>query len=211
MSQRRVVVTGMGLVAPNAISFRDFFNALRNQISGIKELKRLKFASTLGGVPPVTEELKKKYFFNRTLKFLSSSSVTYGCIVGVDVWLDAGFFLKDKEDNTEPYWNAGTIFGVSIVGFKPLHDAFNLVDELKVKDTGIMVVEQTMGSAPSIYLTGLIGLGNTVSSNSSACSSGAVSILDAFEYVMSERADIMLFGSIDYGGPYILHMGGLKP
>ena len=206
MSQRRVVVTGMGVVAPNAIGLEDFSIALRKQISGIKEideLKRLKFACTLGGVPPVTEELKKKYFSNRTLKFLTSSAVTYACIAGVDAWLDAGFLLKDKEDNTEPHWNAGTIFGVSIANVEPLHDAFILVDELKVKYTGTRVVEQTMGSAPSVYLAGLIGLGNKVTSNSSACSTGAEAILDGFEYIRLGKADIMLCGSTDSGGPYV--------
>lgn len=202
----RVVVTGMGIVAPNAIGLENFSNALRNQISGIKEieeLKRLGFACTLGGIPNVTDEIKKKYFNELTIKFLTSSAVVYSCIAGIDAWLDAGLTLKDNKEDTEPYWNAGTFFGTGIAGVEPLHDAFNKVDAFKVRRLGSRVVEQSMGSAPSAYLAGLIGLGNKVSSNSSACSTGTESILDGFEYVKEGRADIMLCGSADCNGPYI--------
>jgi 3-oxoacyl-[acyl-carrier-protein] synthase-1 len=203
---KRVVVTGMGVVAPNAIGLTNFSLALRHQISGIKEieeLKRLGFACTLGGIPPVTEEIKKKYLPELTLKFLTSSAVTYACIAGVDAWLDAGLTLKDKESTTQPYWNAGSFFGAGIAGVEPLHEAFNRVDAFKVRRLGSRVVEQSMGSAPSAYLAGLIGLGNKVSSNSSACSTGTESILDGYEFIKSGRADIMLCGSTDCDGPYI--------
>jgi len=203
---KRVVVTGMGVCAPNAIGLDNFSNALKNKISGIKEieeLKRLGFACTLGGIPPVTDEIKKKYLSQLTLKFLTSSAVTYACIAGVDAWLDAGLELKDQQENTEPYWNAGTFFGTGIAGVEPLHEAFVRVDDMRVRRLGGRVVEQSMGSAPSAYLAGLIGLGNKVSSNSSACSTGTESILDGYEFIKSGRADIMLCGSTDCDGPYI--------
>jgi 3-oxoacyl-(acyl-carrier-protein) synthase len=60
-----------------------------------------------------------------------------------------------------------------------------------------------MGSAPSVYLAGLIGLGNKVTSNSAACSTGAESIFDGYNYIKSGLADIMLCGSTDCCGPYI--------
>jgi 3-oxoacyl-[acyl-carrier-protein] synthase I len=201
---RRVVVTGMGVVAPNAIGLNSFSQALRELKSGIKEieeLKRLGFACTLGGIPEVTDELKKKYFNDLTLKFLTSTAVTYAGIAGVDAWLDAGLELKDK--NEEPYWNAGAIFGTGIAGVEPLHEAFNRVDDFRVRRLGSRVVEQSMGSAPSAYLAGLIGLGNKVTSNSSACATGTEAILDAYEFIKAGRADIMLSGSSDCDGPYI--------
>lgn len=203
---KRVVVTGMGVCAPNAIGLDHFSNALQNQLSGIKEieeLKRLGFACTLGGIPPVTEEIKKKYLPELTIKFLTSSAVTYACIAGVDAWLDAGLTLKEHDENTEPYWNAGTFFGTGIAGAEPLHEAFVRVDDMKVRRLGSRVVEQSMGSAPAAYLAGIIGLGNKVSSNSSACATGTESILDGFDFIQSGKADIMLCGSTDCDGPYI--------
>lgn len=196
----------MGVVAPNAIGLSAFAHALKHQISGIKEideLKRLGFGCTLAGIPHVNHDLKKKYFSELTLKFLTSSAVTYAGIAGMDAWADAGLEIKNHDDGTEPYWNAGCFFGVGIAGAEPLHEAFNRVDAMNVRRLGSRVVEQSMGSAPSAYLAGMIGLGNKVTSNSSACSTGTESILDAFEYIRSGKADIMLCGSTDCDGPYI--------
>jgi len=194
----------MGVVAPNAVNLEQFSIALKNQTSGLKEieeLKRLGFACTVGGIPPVTEDLKKQYIPELTLKFLTSSAVTYAIIAGTDAWKDAGLSLKAQDE--EPLWNAGCIFGTGIAGAEPLHAAFNGVDAMNVRRLGSRVVEQSMGSAPSAYLAGIIGLGNKVSSNSSACITGTESILDAYEFIKSGRADIMLCGSCDCEGPYI--------
>lgn len=196
----------MGVVAPNAIGLSNFSEALRNEVSGIREipeLKRLVFGCTLAGIPQITEELKKKYFSELTLKFLTSSAVTYAAIAGMDAWTDAGLTVMGNETNNEPYWNAGCMFGVGIAGAEPLHEAFNRVDAMNVRRLGSRVVEQSMGSAPSAYLAGIIGLGNKVTSNSSACSTGTEAIIDAFEYIKSGKADLMLCGSTDCEGPYI--------
>ncbi len=201
---RRVVVTGMGVVAPNAIGLDNFSKALRDQISGIKEiaeLKRLGFACTSAGVPHIPEELKKKYFTDLTLKYLTSSAILYACIAGEDAWRDAGFEPKGKEE--EPYWNAGSIFGTGIAGVEPLREAFNKVDAMQVRRLGGFVIEQTMNSGPAAYISGHLGLGNKVTSNSSACSTGTEGVIEGYEFIKNGKADVMLCGSTDCDGPYI--------
>lgn len=203
---RRVVITGMGVCAPNAIGLDDFSQALRNLKSGIREieeLKRLDFSCTIGGIPPVTNEIKKKYFNDLTLKFLTSSAITYAVIAGVDAWIDAGLVLKNTEQGTEPYWNAGAIFGTGIAGVEPLHESYTKIDSLQVRRLGTRMIEQTMNSGPVAYLSGIIGLGNKVMSNCTACATGTDGILEAFYHIQSGRADIMLTGSTDCNGPYI--------
>ncbi|RKY47109.1 MAG: beta-ketoacyl-[acyl-carrier-protein] synthase family protein, partial [Candidatus Neomarinimicrobiota bacterium] len=54
MNKRRVVVTGLGIIAPNAHGIRDFEEALRKGKSGIRflpHLEALKFGCRVGGVP----------------------------------------------------------------------------------------------------------------------------------------------------------------
>jgi 3-oxoacyl-(acyl-carrier-protein) synthase len=47
-------------------------------------------------------------------------------------------------------------------------------------------VAQTMNSGVSAYLGGKLGLGNQVTTNSSACTTGAESILMAYERIKSD-------------------------
>jgi 3-oxoacyl-(acyl-carrier-protein) synthase len=60
-----------------------------------------------------------------------------------------------------------------------------------------------MSSGISAYLGGKLGLGNQVNTNSSACTTGAESILMAYERIKSGLANRMLAGSTSDSGPYI--------
>ena len=56
--KNRVVITGMGVAAPNGVGLQDFGKAIKNGISGIRrieDLQRLDFSCCIGGIPPVTE------------------------------------------------------------------------------------------------------------------------------------------------------------
>jgi 3-oxoacyl-(acyl-carrier-protein) synthase len=51
---RRVVITGMGVVAPNGCGLETYTEALRGGVSGIRRvplLEELKFGCTVGGIP----------------------------------------------------------------------------------------------------------------------------------------------------------------
>ena len=60
-----------------------------------------------------------------------------------------------------------------------------------------------MVSGVSAYLSGILGLGNLVTSNSSACCTGTEAILMGFERIQSGKAKRMLVGGCSDDGPYI--------
>ena len=60
-----------------------------------------------------------------------------------------------------------------------------------------------MNSGVSAYLGGKLGLGNQVTTNSSACTTGTESILMAYERIKLGHAKRMLAGSTSDSGPYI--------
>jgi len=61
----RVVITGLGIVSPNGVGIDEFTKAIKNGTSGIEyheELNELNFSCCIGGIPSVSEELKRNYF-----------------------------------------------------------------------------------------------------------------------------------------------------
>jgi 3-oxoacyl-(acyl-carrier-protein) synthase len=60
-----------------------------------------------------------------------------------------------------------------------------------------------MNSGVSAYLGGKLGLGNQVTTNSSACTTGTESILMAYERIKLGQAKRILAGSTSDSGPYI--------
>lgn len=200
---RRVVITGLGIVAPNGVGLDAFTNAIKNGLSGIKhdkELERLKFSCQIAGTPNISEMVALQYFTNLELRNFNSSGILYGVIAGVDAWKDAGLAMETTE---EPDWDSGTIFGTGTSGIEKFRESIYKIDDLQTRRLGSTAVAQTMNSGVSAYLGGKLGLGNQVSTNSSACTTGTESIMMAYDRIKSGQAKRILAGSTSDSGPYI--------
>lgn len=201
--QRRVVITGLGVVAPNGVGLEAFTNAIKNGISGIKhdyELERLEFSCQIVGKPEISTEFSLHYFSELEFRNFNSSGILYGVIAGMDAWKDAGLSI---EINDEPDWDSGTIFGTGTSGIDKFRESIYKIDDFQTRRLGSTAVAQTMNSGVSAYLGGKLGLGNQVTTNSSACTTGTESILMAFERIKSGQAKRILAGSTSDSGPYI--------
>jgi len=199
----RVVITGLGVVAPNGVGIKAFTEAIRGGISGItfhKMLEDLNFSCCIGGIPQVSEDLKAKYLTPLQLRGFNSSGIMYGCIAGIDAWKDAGLQV-DSESEID--YDSGTVFGTGTSGIEKFRESIYKVDDKQVRRLGSTVVVQTMASGISAYLGGILGLGNQVTTNSSACSTGTEAILMGFERIRHGKAKRMLVGSCVDDGPYI--------
>jgi len=199
----RVVITGLGVVAPNGVGIKAFTDAIREGISGVKfhkTLEDLNFSCCIGGIPNVSEDLKSKYLTPLQLRGFNSSGIMYGCIAGIDAWKDAGLPV-DVESELD--YDSGTVFGTGTSGIEKFRESIYKVDDKQVRRLGSTVVVQTMASGISAYLGGILGLGNQVTTNSSACSTGTEAILMGFERIRQGKAKRMLVGSCVDDGPYI--------
>lgn len=201
--KKRVVITGLGVVAPNGVGVSEFTEALKNGKSGItfhQELKDLNFSCQIGGIPKISEELKSKYFTNLQLHGFNSSGILYGCIAGIDAWKDAGFNVNN---DSELDYDTGLIFGTGTSGVEKFREAIYKLDGGNVRRLGSTVVLQTMASGVSAYLSGMLGLGNQVTTNSSACSTGTEALLLGYDRIQNGKAKRMLVGSCSDHGPYV--------
>ena len=193
--KNRVVITGLGVVAPNGVGVSAFTNAIKTGTSGVafhQHLKDKGFSCCIGGIPKISEEKKAKYLTPLQLRGFNSTSILYGCIAGIDAWKDAGFSIDESSSLDS---NTGLIFGTGTSGIEKLREAIYRIDDQKVRRLGSTSVVQTMASGISAYLGGILGLGNQVTTNSSACTTGTEALLLGFERIKSGKAKRMLVGS----------------
>ena len=88
----RVVVTGMGVIAPNGNNLLEFEKSLRDGISGIRFVKimqELNYACQVAGIPQGIDELKAQYFSQEDLLAMNDNMI-YAAIAGIDCWNNAG-------------------------------------------------------------------------------------------------------------------------
>nr|WP_321233855.1 beta-ketoacyl-[acyl-carrier-protein] synthase family protein [uncultured Psychroserpens sp.] len=201
--KNRVVITGLGVVSPNGVGRDAFSKAIKKGKSGItfhQQLADLNFSCCIGGIPQVSEEKKLEYLTPLQLRGFNSSGILYGCMAGIDAWKDAGFSI-DVESQLD--FDSGTVFGTGTSGVEKFREAIYKLDDNQVKRLGSTVVVQTMASGISAFLGGILGLGNQVTTNSSACTTGTEAILMGYERIKSDQAKRMLVGSCSDDGPYI--------
>lgn len=193
--KNRVVITGLGVVAPNGVGLADFTKAIQNGTSGIQFHQHLKdkgFSCCIGGIPTISDEKIAQYLSPLQLRGFNSTSILYGIIAAIDAYKNAGFSV---DDTSELDYDTGIIFGTGTSGIEKFRESIYKIDEQKVRRLGSTSVVQTMSSGISAYLGGILGFGNQVTTNSSACTTGTEAILMGFERIKNGKAKRMLVGS----------------
>lgn len=195
----RVVVTGLGVVAPNANGAGDFELALRKGRSGIRAHEKMAeagFASRVAGVPQGVDALAEGAFDEDLLRAMNSSH-RYAALAALEAWRDGGLERPEPADDRVD-WDSGAVLGTGIGGMDTIASrVVPLTDAGKARRLGSTAVEQVMASGISARVSGLLALGNQVTTNSSACSTGAEAISMGLERIRNGHARRMLCGGVE--------------
>lgn len=201
----RVVITGMGVIAPNGVGIDNFNHALINGISGIKHhpiLADWGLGCQLGGIPPLSKEEGDAFAKQYNIVKLRSPGILYGLMAGIEAWKDAGLPMSHRKD-TYPDWDSGCIFGTSCSGVDAFAYNVSLAKEGNVRKIGGRIAQQAMNSGVSAYLGGILGLGNQVTTNSSEGNTGSESIAECFYRIQNGQAKRMIAGGTESSSPYV--------
>lgn len=199
----RVVITGLGVVAPNGINIPSFTHAIKNGISGIhflQELKDYAMGCCVAGFPKnFDDSILNKYLSPGAFKSLRSTTVKYALAATIEAWANAGLTINSNNLDTD----TGCIFGNGVCDVNHMRYAIEMFEKLEVQKLGVRHIEQLMTSGSSAYIGGLLGLGNQVTANSSACSTGTEAVVMAYEKIKSGSAKRMVAGSCEASSMYI--------
>lgn len=205
MTRKRVVITGMGVVSPLGNSLEVFEENLKAGRSGIRhipELADLNFRCQVAGIPPDVEAIAEAYFDESDRRAMNSC-MTFTAIAALDAWTHAGLPIP-KKGGDEVDWTTGAFLGSGSSGADTIGDrVVPLTDAGKARRMGSVCAEQMMSSNISAKVGGLLGLGNQVSSNSSACASGSEAIYLAVDRIRQGKAKRMLAGAGEGVSTYI--------
>ncbi len=201
----RVVVTGLGVIAPNANGQGGFELALRKGSSGLRanaEMHEAGFSCQVAGVPQGVDELAAAAFAEDELLAMNSSH-RYVALASLEAWLDAGLARPERGDDRVD-WDTGAVLGTGVGGMDTIAArVVPYVDQKKIRRLGSTAVEQVMASGVSARVSGLLALGNQVTTNSSACSTGTEALAMGAARIRSGQAQRMLCGGAEGASHYI--------
>ena len=200
---KRVVITGLGVLAPGAhglAAFEDLLRAGRSAIRFRPEMAALNLGCQVAGVPDDAGGLKDRYFDPSAQAGMDRHSVM-GCIAGIDCWRDAG--LPEPDGHTI-HWDTAICFGTGIGALDTIGKMLvPATDAGRSRRLGSVIPERIMCSAASARLAGILGTGGQVTMNSSACSTGTEALANAYWMVREGRAARVLAGGCESDSEYV--------
>ena len=205
MEKHRVVITGLGVVSANAVGVDNYEKALREGKSGIKhwpELDGINLRCQIGGAPDLSSVNLGDHLPRLLAEKITNKGILYAMLAGVEAWKDAG--LEPNTEKTD--YNSGMIFGAGDLSFDSfINRDFPAypIDKGESRKLGSRTISECMNSGAAAYLNNILGLGNRVQSNSSACITGSEAVLMGYEHLSQGRADRMICGSTEGDGRYI--------
>ncbi len=195
-NERRVVITGIGMVTPVGLGRADCWKALLEGQSGVASISQ--FDPTEIGldvsIAAEVKDFKIQDFYPERRKWGSMlkemDRVTLFAMAASKLaFEDAN--LEIKQTNAE---RVGTFIGTGVGGLITTTSDYIRLMEGGPKKLGLRTVIKLMPNAPSGQVAIEYGAKGRAKSDSTACASGLDSMFDAFMYIRDNRADVMISG-----------------
>jgi 3-oxoacyl-[acyl-carrier-protein] synthase-1 len=199
---QRVVVTGLGVVAPGAPDITSFESLLREGRSAIEqdpELERLGFACHLSARCALPQASLDRYLDALDQRRLRNAALRFALVAALEAHESSG--LQAPSDDTRARF--GVIFGAGVPGIDVLRDGLRDIDDGRVKRLGSAMIQMQMPSGAAAMLAGRLGFAGQVSCNASACATGTEALCLGIERIRWGLADVLLVGSCESQGAHL--------
>lgn len=191
-TERRVVVTGIGILCPTGNSTRESWKNILEGVSGIGRITQFD-ASTYdcqiaGEVKPFeTEGYIEKKELKKMDRFIHMTMVA-----GQDALKDSGFEINDLNRS-----KVGCFVGVGIGGLPAIEAQHSTLLEKGHGRVSPFYIPMVIANMAAGYLSMKVGAQGPSYCITSACSSGAHAIGEAVRYIRSGLTDMMIAGGAE--------------
>ena len=189
MSDRRVVITGLGALSPLGHDVATTWSALLQGKSGVRHLPAdwpadipAKIAAPVATEP---SELMDRVEIRRL-----DRSEQFALIASREAWKDAGEPAVVSE-------RLGVVIASGIGGVLTLLGAYDVLKEKGARQVSPHTVPMLMPNGPAAHVGIEIGARAGVHTPVSACASGAEAVGYAFEMIRNGRADVVVAGGTE--------------
>lgn len=197
---RRVVVTGLGAVSPVGIGHKEMWQALLSGASGVSRVSHfdpdeagleVKIAAEVKGF-----DIANFYSDRRQVGSMlkEMDRVTLFAVAAAKMALDDARLEIRGMQRPE---RAGTFIGTGVGGLNTTIADYAKLVESGPRKIGLRSIIRLMPNAPSGQVAILHGAKGRAKGEATACASGLDSIFDAYMYIKSNRADVMIAGGTE--------------
>ncbi len=192
MLDRRVVITGVGLVTPLGIGVDETWTALCAGKSGIDEITRFdasayatKIAGEVKGFRP--EDFLQKKDSKRVELFLAYAIAATRMAIE-----DSGFVIDDSNGN-----RVGIITGCGLGGLNMIEQTSVMINKKGPKRVNPFFIPMIIGNMAPGMISIYFGAKGPNSSIATACAAGTHAVGEAYKTIVRGAADAMITGGVE--------------
>jgi len=190
--ERRVVITGVGLITPLAIGTEETWSALCAGRSGIGPITRFDTAEYSTKIAAEVKGFKAEDFMSKKDAKRTEPFIAYAVAAARMAVEDSGI----KIDGTNA-GRVGVLTGCGLGGLHMLEVTAHTVDSKGPSRVSPFFIPLLIGNMAPGMISILFGAKGPNSSVATACAAGSHAIGDAYEIVKYGRADAMISGGVE--------------
>ena len=199
MNERRVVITGLGVVSPMGYGIKTLFEGLKNGRSTIKYMPLWKEYDGLRSFLAAPCEIRNEKDIPRKSRRSMSPMSIMAAQAADEALLDAGIDKSSLSDR-----RCGCITGSTMGSAKVINEAYELVlPEKDFSKLTSMMFFKCMAHSCSANLAQYLGLRGMVMATSAACASSLQAVGTAYDMIRNGRQDMIFCGGAEEVHPTV--------
>ncbi len=192
MGERRVVVTGLGVVTPIGLGIDEFWKALKQGRNGVSKITHFDPSDYRSQMAAEVKDFDPTDWIEGKSVERMDRFIHFGMTSSKMALEDSGLNTYAFDEN-----RAGVIIGSGIGGALTIQDGYSKLLDKGPKSINPFMVSKTLVNMAACQVSIAYGLKGPLSAPSVACSTGANAIGDAFRIIQRSDADIMLAGGTE--------------
>ena len=198
---RRVVITGLGIISPVGKHPDEFFNNLMAGHSGIRRLQTDFIDKLSIRIGAAVQDYNPTDYFSRIQLSGIERFSQFALIAAKQAVADAELEIPEHERE-----RAGVTMGTGMGGAGSMEDGYVEIFQRENPRVKPLTVLLTMNNAAASHISINYGLQGPNVTYSTACSSSAIAVGEAYRQIKDGYADVMLSG----GSEALLTHGAMK-
>ncbi|MCD4670218.1 MAG: beta-ketoacyl-ACP synthase II [Actinomycetia bacterium] len=187
--QRRVVVTGLGLLTALGLDVEKSWDGLINGRSGVTPVERIDVSKLSCRIAAQINDFKPgDYIDPKTARRMDRFS-QFAVKSSNEAMSDSGLIIDDKNSS-----RVGVIVGSGIGGIGTLEEQHIRLLEKGADKVSPFIIPMLISNMAAAHVSIICGARGPVSTTTTACAAGSNAIGDAFEIIKRGLADAMITG-----------------
>ncbi len=189
---RRVVITGLGLVTPLGIGVEETWTALCEGKSGIAEITRFDASGFDTQIAGEVKDFHPEDFLPRKEAKRIQLFIAYAVAASRMAIEDSGLKIDKTNEN-----RIGVLTGCGLGGLQILEQTSKILEKKGPKRVTPFFIPMMIGNMAPGMISIYLGAKGPNSSIATACASGTHAVGDAFKIIKQGAADAMITGGVE--------------